>query len=259
MKRSLVLLTLLAPLVLGACERGTPVVVEATIAQQAEGAEARPLTGLPIRILPYDRDVIFDSLASAASSPEPEIPADVLQQQAQVQEAQERWQAANDRWQNVRDSLRTIGNELQSMEQRGLRASPQYNQAFQAFGRLEAEERQLRQQSDASFTRFTQLQEAAAQRAEEIRVQRESWADEAFRNFDQAVAGRLQQLRREEIVDTTDAMGRIRVRVPEGRWWIYSRYTLPFSELYWNIPIEVQGDSVRIDLNRQNAQSRPLL
>jgi hypothetical protein len=258
MKRPLVLLTAL-PLALVACDRGVPVVVDAAITQTAEGTEARPLSGLPIRLLPYDRDVIFDSLSAAAGTPEPQIPPEVLRQQAAVQEAQEQWQAANDRWAVVRDSLRDISAGLQRMQQQGQRATPQYNQLFQQFGRLESEESRLRQQADGSFQRYTQLQEAAQTQADSIRVVREVWGDEAFRDYDRAVSDRLAQLRREEIVDTTDAAGRIRVRVPEGRWWIYSRYTLPFSELYWNIPIEVRGDSVTLRLDRQNAQVRPLL
>lgn len=258
MKRSLVLLAVL-PFTLVACDSGVPVVVDAAVTQTSESTEARPLSGLPIRLLPYDRDVIFDSLSAASATPEPQIPAEILQQQAAVQSAQEEWQAANDRWSVVRDSLRTLTQELQRMQQQGQRATPQYNQLFQQSNRLFDEEARLKQQADASFQRYTQLQEATQAQADSIRVVREVWGDEAFRDYDEVVAARLESLRREEIVDTTDAAGRIRVRVPEGRWWIYSRYTLPFSELYWNVPLEVRGDSVVVQLNRQNAEARPLM
>jgi hypothetical protein len=260
MKRSLALLTLLASLSLAACERGTPVVVEAVLTQQGgEGQVARPLTALPIRLLPYDRDVIFDSLTAAAATPEPQIPPEVLEEQARVREAEERWRAAEQRWGTVRDSMRVLSEALTRMQQQGQRATPQYNQAFQQFNRLDDEVSRLEQQSRGAHQQYTQLQDQAQARADSIRIARETWADDAFRGFDAAVEGRLRQLRREEVVDTTDAMGRIRVRVPEGRWWIYTRYTLPRSELYWNIPVEVRGDSVVLRLDRENAEVRPLL
>jgi hypothetical protein len=50
-----------------------------------------------------------------------------------------------------------------------------------------------------------------------------------------------------------------RFRLPEGRWWVYIRYMLPYEELYWNVPIEVTGDSTYIGLSRDNAEVRPIL
>ena len=41
----------------------------------------------------------------------------------------------------------------------------------------------------------------------------------------------------------TDAQGIARFNVPEGRGWVYGRYTLPYEELYWNVPLELTGDS----------------
>jgi hypothetical protein len=46
--------------------------------------------------------------------------------------------------------------------------------------------------------------------------------------------------------------------VPIGTWWVHARHELPFTELYWNIQIDVQrGEPVQITLNRANAQVRP--
>jgi hypothetical protein len=71
-----------------ACGR-TEVVVQG----QLEGAEGQPiaLRDLPFRMLPYDRDAIFDSLRAAYREPEPEIPADLMMLQDSIAQAQEQW------------------------------------------------------------------------------------------------------------------------------------------------------------------------
>ncbi len=259
MKRSLlVLLAALLPLGIAACGGGPQVVVHA--AADAPGTEGQAnLADLPVRLLPYDRDAIFDSLEAAYPEPEPPIPQEILEQQQQVQVAQSEWRTAEERWALVRDSLRALSTELQRMQQQGLRGSAQYQELFRRFERLEPQEAQQRRNMEAAFQRFTQLQEAVIARADSIRVAREAWADRAYADFDQVVADRLEQLRREEHADTTNAEGIARFSVPRGRWWVYARYTLPYEELYWNVPIEVTGDSVRVELRRNNAEVRPVL
>jgi hypothetical protein len=258
MKRSLVVLAALLPLGFAACNRGPGVVVQAAIEQEG-AAEPVVLGELPVRLLPYDRDAIFDSLTAAFAEPEPEIPPEILQQQAAVQTAQTEWRDAEERWGTVRDSLRTLANDLRQREQQGQRATPQYQQAFREFQRLEAEERQVKQRMDAAFTRFDQMQRNVLTRADSIRAVREAWADRAFADFDKAVEARLKATGREEHVDTTNASGIARLRVPNGRWWVYARYTLPYQELYWNVPIEVTGDSTTVRLSRETAQERPVM
>lgn len=257
MKRVLVMLSALAPLALAACN-DPEVVVQASYAE--EGAtERRTLADLPVRLLPYDRDAIFDSLEAAYPEPEPPIPPEVLQQQEVVQEAQTEWRQAEARWTTVRDSLRTLADGLQQMQQQGLRGTPQYRQAFEQFGRLENEEARVKAQMDEAFARFDQLQRSALTQADSIRVARDSWAERAFADFEEVVADRLRQRNVEEVADTTNANGVARMRVPAGQWWIYARYTLPYQELYWNIPVEVSGDSTGVVLNEQNAEIRPVL
>ncbi len=259
MKRSLlVLFATLLPLAMAACGGGPEVVVHA--AADAPGAEGPvDLADLPVRLLPYDRDAIFDSLEAAYPEPEPAIPQDILDQQQAVQTAQAEWRTAEERWGTVRDSLRTLASEMQRMQQQGLRGTPQYTQAFRRFEQLEAEERQVRQNMDASFARFDEMQRTVLTRADSIRSVREAWGDRAYADFDQAVEARLQQAGREEHADTTDSSGIVRFRVPRGRWWVYARYTLPYEELYWNVPIEVEGDSTRVELRRDNAEVRPVM
>jgi chromosome segregation ATPase len=258
MKRFLVLLSAAATLGTVACSQ-PEVVVEARLPQQGADAGSVPLAELPIRLLPYDRDAIFDSLEAAAREPEPTIPPDILEAQQQVQQAQTEWRDAEERWNTVRVSLRTIADRLQQMGSQGLRGTPQYRQMFEQFGRLEAEERQVNQRNQQAFARFDELQRSTLTRADSIRAVQEAWAERAFADFPSIVEARLRDMREEEIADTTDANGIAVIRAPKGQWWVYARYTLPYEELYWNLPVEVTGDSAQIELTVETAERRPVM
>lgn len=72
MKRALAVLALYT---LAACSSGPKVVVRASL----EDDGGQPVADLPVRLLPYDRQAILDSLAKENDSPEPLVPQDVLQ------------------------------------------------------------------------------------------------------------------------------------------------------------------------------------
>ncbi len=257
MKRALALPAVV--LLLGTVACSDPqVVAEAAIAQEDTG-ERLALQGLPIRLLPYDRDAIFDSLEAAHPTPEPPIPPDLLQQQQAVNEARELHSVAEARWGALGDSLRTLSEQTQQMQRQGLRETAQYRQALEALSRLEEEAGRVKLESDSAFVRFAALQRATRALADSIRVARDSWAGEAFRDFQKVVDARLETTGQVEFADTTGAAGVAVFRVPEGQWWVYARYTLPFEELYWNEPIEVAGDSTYILLSEENADRRPAL
>lgn len=246
-------------LLLGSAACSSPeVVAEAAITQEATG-ERLALQDLPIRLLPYDRDALFDSLEAAHPTPEPPIPPDLLQAQQAVIQAQMAHSEAEARWSTVRDSLRTLSERTQQLQRQNLRGTPQYRVAFEAFNRLAPQEESAREASEQAFERFTQLQEATIARADSVRVAREAWADEAFRDFQTIVDERLEAMGREEFADTTNAAGLATFSVPQGQWWVYARYTLPYEELYWNEPLEVSGDSTHIQLTEENAERRPVL
>lgn len=258
MTRMLALLSLVLIATASACARNQVAVEAVLIDEQTQ--EARPLADLPVRLLPYDRDALFDSLEAEFDEPEPSIPPDLLQQRDEIIQAEREWRSAEDRWSEARDSLQALSRELDRMGQQGLRATPQYQQQFRQFERLEADSRAAQQRSQAAFSRFEQLQSTFLTRGDSVRVVRELWADRAFADFDRVVNDRLRALGREEYADTSNASGVVRFRgVAQGRWWVYARYTLPFEELYWNLPLEVRGDSVGVTLNAENAQSRPVM
>jgi hypothetical protein len=71
---------------------------------------------------------------------------------------------------------------------------------------------------------------------------------------------KLREVGREVLADTTDADGMAALEVPPGQWWVYARQDLPFSELYWNIPITVERNApVQVQLNASTAEVRPKL
>jgi len=257
MKRFLVLVAILVPLITAACGQ-PPLVVEAAITDGSTG-ERLALGELPIRLLPYDRDAIFDSLEQAYPVPEPQIPAELVAARQQVQEAQSAWRTAEDRWSTVRDSLRILQEQLRGLESQGLRGTPNYAQGFARFTALEQLERQVNQEQQQAFALFDQLQQATLTTTDSIRVQRDMWAEEAFADFNTVILEKLRASGGEEFVDTTDAQGMAVFTLPTGNWWIFGRYALPYEELYWNVPVEVTGDSAAVQLNRENAEIRPIL
>ncbi|RMH13840.1 MAG: hypothetical protein D6701_11905, partial [Gemmatimonadetes bacterium] len=94
-----------AVLLLSACGKAQPVVTAELEVEDAEGTTVvRPIADLEVRLFPFDRDEVFDSLAAAAPTPEPEIPDSVLQAQAEVRAAQEAWQQLESRWNTLRDT-----------------------------------------------------------------------------------------------------------------------------------------------------------
>lgn len=248
------LATALATATLTACGGGDVAVV-AALEGQGEGAEPVALANLPVRLLPYDRDVLFDSLTQAYPEPEPRMPDSLVALQGQVAERQQAWRTAEQRWGMLRDSLKTISDRMTGMDQ----STGEYFVLFQTFGELEDEVGQLEQASQAAFRQFESLQRRLTQQSREIRLAHQAWADEAFASVDSIIDARLEEMGLVELADTTDAQGVARFNgVDGGQWWVHARFDRPFDELYWNEPIEVTGggEPLVIRLSRENAEVR---
>jgi len=249
--RRLVLLLAAGFVVSAGC--GGDIMVQAQL-EGTDGAEPLTLANLPVRVLPYDRDALFDSLAAAYPVPEPTVPDSVLQLREEMLAAQAEWQRNEARWNEVRDSMRLVRDRMEGLS----RASGEYRLLYREFERLEAEERSTNRVREAAFQRMSSLQSRLAAQLEEFRLKKQAWEDEAFAPLDTIIPALLKSLGREEVADTTDASGVVRIKVPKGRWWVHARYTLPNEELYWNLPVEVTGgDPLVVQLTRQNAQIRP--
>jgi hypothetical protein len=253
MKKLFALVVASATLGLAACGGGE-VVVQASV-ERADGA-VTPLPDLVVRALPYDRDALFTELEQAHPTPQPAIPDSLNALQAEITRAQEEWSNAETIWGAARDSLKVLSDKMQGMN----RASAQYNLAFRDFNTQEAVEQRTRQLSQQAFARFEQLSRRYNQESENIKLQRQQWADEAYASIDSVIDARMIEGGLKEYADTTDANGVAQFRgMKKGNYWVYARYDLPYDELYWNLPVEVGSEPVTVQLNRQTAQVRPKL
>ncbi len=248
MRRTVLLLAVTSAALLAGC--GGQVDVKA---QLENNDQVTPIKDLEVWLLPYDRDVIFDSLSKAYPEPEPTYPDSVTALQDSVIAAQRRWQEAQAQWNTIRDSLLAITDKMKGLS----RASGEYVALFRDFNNLDPQEKQLRSRSDDLFKAFTGLQTRFSDESQEITAQRQSWSDDAFASVDSIISARIDQIGREPVADTTDANGLADFKTKSGKWWVYARYELPFSELYWNVPVEVKhGTPVQLILNREDAKNR---
>lgn len=246
-------LLLSAAVVLVGCSRSGQVDVR-VMGISAEGGAAA-ISKLPVRLLPYDRDSLFDALAARAPEPQPQIPADLLTLRDSVSQAQSEWRTAESQWNDVRSQLQTLSDSMKGMD----RSSNQYFQAFQRFDKLDKQEEALNRQKDSLFKEFTGLQARYNERADSIKAVRQAWADRAFADYDEIADSLLKAIGREEMWDTTGGGGWATFRAHAGRWWVHTRSPLPYEELYWNIPIELKGGTVdTLVLDSANAVFRPL-
>lgn len=260
MRRSTILFAAATAVVLSACGSGELVVTAAVEVDDPteEGAtQVMPLSDVEVEIIPFDRDAVFDSLAQAAGTPEPEIPEDVLVAQDSIAEAQGRWQAMQTRWNTLRDTLQTISRQMERYN----RGEARYVALFREFQELEGQYNRVERQVDQAFARFDSIQKANIERANEIRIQRENWADEAFAGVGEVYAAKVRASGLKMHVDTTDAQGITRFQaLKPGQYWVHARFELPFTELYWNVPVEVpRGEPFTLELTRANAEERPKL
>ena len=227
------------------------------IAALGDGADpdASPLDALEVQLLPYDRDQIFDSLATVAARPEPEIPADLLAAQEEIAQARREWRGSDTRWGIVRDSMNLLTEELEGLEP-DMRT---YQDLFDRWEDLEIELGQVERDRQRLFEVFTGLQEAAIGRMDAIRFERDTWAEDAFADIGEAFAVRIEDSGLNMAVDTTDVTGGVRIEVSPGDYWVYARYELVSEELYWNLPITVaRGEPLVVRLSRENAEVRPV-
>lgn len=236
---------------LSACGGGE---VTVRVMSGPEGQELQPAEDVEVTFLPFDRDSIFDAMASKAETSEPEISEDLRQQYDQVIEAQQSWRDAEARWSESRDQLQQIRNRMNGLDER----SREYLQLFERFNQVEQQVNQLDARRQQLFQRFDSLQKATVSRADSVRAVITNWEEEAFRGYTEITDSILRAKGIEELpVDTTDAEGYVTGRLPAGGdWWAYARaYPGPFEELYWNVKL-VPSQTDTLVLDRENAESR---
>jgi len=259
MRRSRFAFVLLGAMFAAACGQSQVVVTaEIEVANpDGEGMVVRPLSDIEVQLIPFNRDAIFDSLTAAYATAEPEVPADLLEAQAAIAAAQEEWRATETQWAVLRDRLQSITEEMDGMAL----GESRYVALFNEFRDLESQLATVERRKERAFATFTDLQEGYIQRADSMRLIQDQWAEEAFADFWDVFDVKQRERGRDMLTDTTDAGGTAGpIEVPAGQWWIHARHELPFSILYWNLPITVEGkEPIQILLNRASAQIRPKL
>ncbi len=259
MRRSWLFLILIGPLFSAACGPGQ-VAVTAEIDVPDPDAEGvmvtRPIADAVIQLIPFDRDKVFDSLATAFGTPEPEVPPDLLAAQEEIAAAQAEWNAAEATWGNGRERLQEINAEMEPLNQ----AEARYNILYREFQDVEVQVARAERVKEQAFRRFTDLQGGYIQQADSMSYIRDQWADEAFDSAFDVFLVKLREVGEEIVVDTTDTQGYALIEVPPGEWWVHAYYEQAYSELYWNISITVErGDPAQVRLTRETAKIRPIL
>lgn len=216
-----------------------------------EGDEQQPVANHQIVLLPFNRDSVFETLAAQAEEAEPQIPADLQAQFDSVAAMQEVWRADEAEWAEAREALQNLSGRLERLDRR----SREYQQLYRQFDGLESTERRLNNTRQQAFQAFDELQRQTLARADSARGVIEAWEDIAFIDYMDIEAEILQDLGREIAYDTTDAGGAVTTSLPDGTWYIHTRLSLPFSELYWNVPVDPAATDT-IQLTSGNAEER---
>jgi hypothetical protein len=222
---------------------------------EGDGTIVQPLPDVEVQLIPFDRDEVFDSLATEYGTPEPPIPPELLAQREAVQDANQEWQEATRRWQTIRDTLQSLNEAMEPLA----RGESRYVVLFREWQDWDGQLNAAQNAMDASFERFDSLQRGTIRASDSIRLLQDDWADEAFSESTTAFADRYQASGLDWTFDTTDASGvaRNNLRVKPGTYWVHARYELAYTELYWNFPVEIErGEPMTIVLDRSNAQER---
>ena len=252
-KNRIGLVAILVPLAFTACGPADATVYVAL----GDDADPDPLDGVEVRLLPYDRDQIFDSLSSEAPTPEPQIPADLLAAQEEIAQAQQAWRDAETRWGVLRDTLQKINRALEGLS----RGESLYRRLFTEYEDLEGELTQTDRTMGRLFNEFDALQQATIGRMDSMRAVQGDWGDLAFEDFDLVRYAKIEASGLEELADTTEANGIADFQdgVAPGMYWVYARHELPYDELYWNVPVTItREEPFVLHLRRENAEIRPI-
>ena len=249
MKRTLpfAMALLLATAACGPAELVVTMEVEMPDATVESGTVTQQLSDLEVQLIPFDRDQVFDSLEAAYAEPEPTIPEDLIEAREAVQAAQQRWRQAETRWNNLRDTLSKLSNAMEQYS----RGEARYVAMFREFQDLDSQLGSVERQMNQAFAEFNDLQTGS------MRIVIDNWADGAFADIGEVFTAKQRASGLQMAVDTTDASGMVRLQAAPGQYWVHARYELPYSELYWNVPVTLErGEPATVVLTRENAEER---
>ena len=169
-------LGLIATLALTACGSGQ---IEIVVELEGEdGGDARLLEDVEVRLLPFDRDRVFDSLTAVAPMPEPVVPEELMAARDDIAEAQRAWTEADSRLAFLRDTISKLNTQLQGLNP----AMNAYRELFRQVDPMFNEAERLEGTVESLFQTFDGLQKANLEQLRAIEIERENWADQAFRD-----------------------------------------------------------------------------
>lgn len=202
-----------------------------------------PVPNLPVIVLPYDRDSIIAALEAKAPSPRPD--PRVLDSLFQLfREPYAAYAAAAHRVEKLRDSLDGIKRRLDSLP----RDAPGYREAYLRFGAGADSLAALERQRDQRRQSLERARRRLTPRIDSLRAAMRRWEAATYSGYDSLTSRLVRASGRQPISDSTDSLGRLRLQLARGRWWIYARSwdaQDPNREWYWNLPLT--GDSVVLD------------
>jgi hypothetical protein len=220
-----------------------------------EGTVNRALSDIEVQLIPFDRDAVFDSMTVAYGTPEPEVPQELIDRRAEVEEAQAEWEASVRRWSMIRDTLQKLNTAMEGYS----RGEARYVALFREWQDFDSQLGAVERETEANFDRFDELQQGTIRASESIGILQDNWADDAFAGIGTVFTQKQRASRLDWVVDTTDANGiaRRHLSVKPGVYWVYARYELAYTELYWNLMITVErGQPMTVRLTRENAEER---
>lgn len=258
MKRILFLPMILATLVVVACGPGeVDVIAEIELRDPESGEmELRPLGDLEVRLFPFDRDAVFDSLSEAHDTPEPQMDAELQIQQDSMVAARAAAREAESQVLVYRERLAEISEETQQYSQ----AEARYRELVREFDEIDVRYEAAQSEMRSQFEVFEDLQRRVLDELDAFRVEMELWEDQAFADYPDVVDQKLAERGVEILDDRTDGTGMVRFRPAPGEWWVHARYQTATEELYWNVRVDVErGEPVEVRLTRDNAEVRRIL
>lgn len=202
-----------------------------------------PVPGLPLVILPYDRDSVLALLESEALQPRPHVAVlDSLFAAFRIPYRTFRFAAVQvERYRDTLNALKTAMDTL-------LRGDEAYRERFQLFAQLSDSLELAQGRRDKALTGLEQARRSFVPLSDSLRQEVRLWEAETFAGYDTMVTNLAEDTGRVGLVDTTDMSGRSTINVGRGSWWVYARawdVADPNSEWYWNVPLS--GDTVRLD------------
>jgi hypothetical protein len=219
------------------CLIGCDVTQDVVIVVELPDLESReiPISGLPIIILPYDRDSFLAVLESSSERPRPHVRAlDSLF--LAFQAPYEKFARAAGLVRRYRDSLAHFKAELDTLP----RDAEEYRRRFQQFAQLSDSLERAERLREAAATELGQARLSFVPLTDSLRREVRVWEEATFAGYDIMVKDLVDDTGRLGVSDTTGVRGQVSLTLGRGPWWVYARawdILDPNSEWYWNVPI----------------------